>query len=726
MKTIHIKLTDYGNQMIDERNIDLSDVEELIISGPGEVPYYSFNFCGFEKVKKLVFCDDVTGIADNCFMRCDSLEEVVFGKGIQYIGQMSFHQADSLKKIEFPGSIKYIGGSAFEVCLALHTVAFSEGMEGIGWHAFRECPNIENIDFPQSIYEVGAGVFASSKWAKEHKGEYAVLGRVMFSTFTFCGGDMLSMKIPDDVEYFSHDKYELGKNVDLGKNIREIPPHYAEYTHSLETLILHDKLEKIGHHAFVFCKRLKQVHIPDSVYYIGEEAFGIEQLADAPKKGCVCLGKTVYSWVGETEEAIIPEGPVTMSPEAFYKKKKLVKVVLPSTMETIYSSAFKNCQHLEFVEIPASVTKIDKSSFWDCSPFTIITTKGSYAEQYAKEQNIPVSYIGEEIGPGRTAQEQEDMVRIMAIQKEGGRHLQRFSPENRTYPVCLAAVTNDGSALEFVPEELRTKEMCIAACKSDGIAIRFVPEKVMTVSMCKDAVSNKGMALQYMPIKHRTATVCQVAVENQYSAFAFVPESILTPAFCAKTMKGKSAQWVSSIPERSRSAEFFEELVKLEPQVIWETPKKYRTVAFWNNYLKSMKFKTPAEAIRNNERIIGLLNPGLYDHNTCLAIVQTEYFGRGTVKSTQTNVIEFFNGSVQIDKLLKFPDICIQAVSKLPGLMKYVPEKLMTKEFIKQVLDLNAYAFMYLPEEFKTDEIRKYALERDCDGLRILLGGRLT
>lgn len=721
MKTMHILLSDYENQTIDDRKLDLTDVEELIISGPGKIGYYSFSFVGLKNVKKITISDDVISVEDNCFMYCDSLKELVLGNGLQYIGNMCFCRAP-LTKVIIPGSVKKIGHHAFQSCASLQTVVLSEGIEEIDYNAFEDCPILEDITFPYSVYWVGSGVFSQSKWMKNHKGKYAVLGRVMFSTFKYCGGDMLTMKIPDNVEYFTRDGHELGKNVDLGINVREVPPYFAEHSYTLETLVLHDRLEKIGHHAFVYCNRLKQVHVPDSVYYIGEEAFGIEQLADAPKKGCVCLGKTVYSWVGETEEAMIPEGPVTISPKAFYKKKKLIKVVLPSSMETIFSGAFEKCQHLEFAEIPAGVTKIERGAFRECSPFTIITTKGSYAEQHAKEHDIPVSYRGEEIGPGRTAQEQEDMVRILAIKKEGGRHLQRFSLENRTYPVCLTAVTEDGSALEFVPNELRTKELCAAACKSNGIAIKMVPEKLITVSMCKDAVSIRGEALQYVPIKYRTAAVCQAAVMNRYTALVFIPENILTPAFCTKATKDKTdCKWISSIPAKIRSKEFFEELVKLQPKIITDTPKQYRTVTFCKNYLATMKYKSAADAIRANEWLIGYLNPGLYDHDTCLAIVQTELFERGYISSTRTNVIEFHKGSVQIDKLLRFPDVCIQAVKKLPRLMTYVPERFMTEDFIKQILDARAEAYLYLPEKYKTDELKKYALEKDSGGLRMAL-----
>ena len=45
--------------------------------------------------------------------------------------------------------------------------------------------------------------------------------------------------------------------------------------------------------------------------------------------------------------------------------------------------------------IPNSVTEFDSEIFTDCDKLTIYCHKGSAAEKYAKENNIPVSYAQE-------------------------------------------------------------------------------------------------------------------------------------------------------------------------------------------------------------------------------------------------------------------------------------------------------------------------------------------
>ena len=46
-------------------------------------------------------------------------------------------------------------------------------------------------------------------------------------------------------------------------------------------------------------------------------------------------------------------------------------------------------------------------------------------------------------------------------------------PEVQTPENCLAAVQNDGYALQFVKEQ--TPEICLAAVKQNGLALQFVP-----------------------------------------------------------------------------------------------------------------------------------------------------------------------------------------------------------------------------------------------------------
>ena len=86
------------------------------------------------------------------------------------------------------------------------------------------------------------------------------------------------------------------------------------------------------------------------------------------------------------------------SPYPWYKKlaeeridilKHIESVVVPSGITTIESRAFYRCESLLQITIPKSVVHIGASAYTGCKNLTIHTPAGSYAEQYAKENNIP-------------------------------------------------------------------------------------------------------------------------------------------------------------------------------------------------------------------------------------------------------------------------------------------------------------------------------------------------
>ena len=67
----------------------------------------------------------------------------------------------------------------------------------------------------------------------------------------------------------------------------------------------------------------------------------------------------------------------------------LKKVVLSANMTEIPRMVFERCEALESVWIPGGVSAIAVDAFRGCAKLTIHAPAGSYAETYAKENNIP-------------------------------------------------------------------------------------------------------------------------------------------------------------------------------------------------------------------------------------------------------------------------------------------------------------------------------------------------
>ena len=77
--------------------------------------------------------------------------------------------------------------------------------------------------------------------------------------------------------------------------------------------------------------------------------------------------------------------------EGCFSYSSLKDIVIPDSVTTIGMYAFYDCTALERVKIPPNVISIEDNSF-NNSKTIVVCKKGSYAEQYAQENQMNVEY----------------------------------------------------------------------------------------------------------------------------------------------------------------------------------------------------------------------------------------------------------------------------------------------------------------------------------------------
>ena len=87
-------------------------------------------------------------------------------------------------------------------------------------------------------------------------------------------------------------------------------------------------------------------------------------------------------------EVVIPKGRNEIIAQEFAGDISVESVVIPDGVISIGERAFEDCPMLNEVVIPNSVTSIGGHAFDGCRYISIRVHKGSYAEQYAKENKI--------------------------------------------------------------------------------------------------------------------------------------------------------------------------------------------------------------------------------------------------------------------------------------------------------------------------------------------------
>ena len=182
----------------------------------------------------------------------------------------------------------------------------------------------------------------------------------------------------------------------------------AFYTCSkLNSIVLPEGLTTIGDDAFYMCSSLRSLVLPFSLTNIGRNPFiycsNLETLhmAAGHPEFCMIDGAlynkrehTLIAYfmnIGGFEFAVV-DATTAIADDALYGCSWLRSVTLPEGLIEIGEGAFSYCHFLSSVNIPTSVTKIGYDAFKDCNELKLIVGQGSYAQEYAKDNEIPYTY----------------------------------------------------------------------------------------------------------------------------------------------------------------------------------------------------------------------------------------------------------------------------------------------------------------------------------------------
>ncbi|MBQ0030823.1 MAG: leucine-rich repeat domain-containing protein [Bacteroidales bacterium] len=310
---------------------------------PGTVKLVSnsaFEGCG--NLKKAVLNFE-SGIAENLFRDCLSLDEIVFPKTIQCFYPNALTNTPWLKKQQEEGKLVVIGdflvdgkgckgdvrisnvkeivAEAFMGNPDVTSIVVEDGCEVINDCAFRRCRMLKSVQLPQHMTTLGKSVFSGCE-------------------------NLESCRIPEGIE-------TLGFNTFFS-------------CYSLKTVELPESLKEIQSYAFEDCFKLKLSnldHVKKSDRY-----FDIDP-KEKPDTGIV-LAPTLSEWpkYGYTKrkdiiKVIVPEGVTIIDKDFFNGCRGLKKVVLPESLIEIGDAAFYYCTELEYINLPKNLKKIGDGAF---------------------------------------------------------------------------------------------------------------------------------------------------------------------------------------------------------------------------------------------------------------------------------------------------------------------------------------------------------------------------
>lgn len=434
------------------------------------VPAYAFAYC--TSLERITLGDKVTGIGHDAFTYCSALEEIIAPSAIENIGGMAFLNCSSLTNVDFSKAdrLDSIGLGTFGNCISLRKVVLPESLTTVGQEVFYGCTALVDISIGGKLSSVGPNAFNYTPWYRENTEDYLIVGdgvlikcNVIPKYIDLSGK---GIKVIGGAAFFN-DKAANGTadslygykyadqltSIVIPEGVTTIQTAAFYYCYALENIKLPSTLEviessafetyianggigatakidltpctkltTIGASAFNGCGGTDEIFIPDTVEYVGSDAFAntkaysdfYDALVESEKSaykvvdgvllwsyipngettievpdgvrmiaGGACKGwdnavvatspnglrpewLTKYNITNVVTEIIIPEGVKVIGDNAFVNTKLVTEINIPSSVESIRDGAFNMSAGLTKITLPEGLISIGSSAFNAC------------------------------------------------------------------------------------------------------------------------------------------------------------------------------------------------------------------------------------------------------------------------------------------------------------------------------------------------------------------------
>ncbi len=401
----------------------------VVISGHGELPSISDFPFEREDIKQVIVEKGITtidGTFYNCnnlkrvqlpeglkcidgdaFTNCISLTDINIPYGVEIIGNAAFNNCKSLKEVTLPDSIMSIGFDAFSEtsipgwnvndekseneafylnnylikvsstvsgefnvkegtigiadwaligCNKITKINLPEGIKTIGKLAFQGCSSLYSINIPRSVINIGFGVFDESGIIESWTALKIDSGNNPEFDSLYIDDCLISI----DSEYTG--------DFTVRDNTRIISGGIFDGLKKITKVIIPESVVSIGCCAFQNSSVIS-VEIPNSVTYIGEDAFaGCDKLVqiDLPKN----LNKIEagsFSECSSLMDIFIPSNVTIIDDYAFYGCTGLKDITVPEAVSTIGDNIFRQCSNLKEIKLPRTVNALGECVFKDAN-----------------------------------------------------------------------------------------------------------------------------------------------------------------------------------------------------------------------------------------------------------------------------------------------------------------------------------------------------------------------
>lgn len=302
--------------------------------------------------------EGTVGIADEAFRDCAQLEGVQMPDSVRYIGHALFSGCSRLKSVKFPARVQQFGSRVLSNCESLESVELPAGIDSLKG-IFYNNAKLTSIKIPDGIKEIGQDTFKNCTKLVQIQlpDSLCSIGR---DAFDGTGYFQDKSNWTEGVLYLGNWLLKADKDVAGSIRVKEGTVGIAD--------------RAFGAFMGASCPLLTEVLLPDSIKYIGNEAF----------QGCTNL-----------QTFRIPPLVQHLKCQMLRSCSALTEIIVPKSVTQIDQWVFYHCRNLEKLVIENDAVEIQWPAVVGCEKLIIYAKEGSTAQAYAWKDKIAFQVITE-------------------------------------------------------------------------------------------------------------------------------------------------------------------------------------------------------------------------------------------------------------------------------------------------------------------------------------------
>ena len=267
-------------------NLEYNEYDNAYYLGNEDNPYLWLIMAKTTDITSCEINNKCQYIYDEAFQYCDNLVSITIPHSVKSIGYSAFSSCKNLVSINIPNSVVNIGSYAFCDCYSLKSITIPDSVTNLTG-TFWGCKNLTSVNIPNTVVSISNSAFDAcynlqyneydnAYYLGNSDNPYYALIKPKSRDITSCEISSQCKVICDDSEFnacknLKYNEYDNAYYLGTADN-----PYFvlikAKST-DITSCEINSQCQFIGSGAFINCKTLTSISIPNSVRTIGRSAF---------------------------------------------------------------------------------------------------------------------------------------------------------------------------------------------------------------------------------------------------------------------------------------------------------------------------------------------------------------------------------------------------------------------------------------------------------------------